>query len=1428
MGALWPASGPWAASVAIAWLTQCPACPEARVTCGSCPACPPSPAVTCGSCPGCLDCPTCSLACGAGPGWWGVGAALAAGLLLGFGGVGLLRAAVWFAARAAGLVTARAEGSSTVTLVVDDSEATDVPIGGVLVLDLSEHLVVALRRASAFHAKDIEALWVDARGLAIVMGVSAPAAPPGATAPRWIVSDPGSPDFGKELDLQMSGNPERLVYRDAVGIAMVSEEEGCVLVENVQEADEEDWRAEKGRGPGRDPRISPLSRRGPGHQAMLSDALGRKSSLEISDWTSHGPKALPELPFAVVAIGLTLTSYWGFWVSELGVSRNAGVSQEMRHLLNVLRHAVTFDLSDTSKLASFELVGRRVLQIQRAVKRCPRHLSLEGLDLMLRSSLDESGRVVTSKFDAFVAEEQRAQGVILKQGRLCREEQESDAKKYDSLGDDRRPPKLGPKAKAKPNGQGSGKDQAAGALSALVAARAGGRLDPRAACEQRPSTAQESVMKWVRRRVRGFGERPKDSTGALQELWKYRVLDRFDSDVARPVAAIPEEEDMVEPCFSALRLGLSVLGACRAFIGDGELAPVARLPPDVLGELAAAAGLVLLGAVDPCCVPSDVAFTTDSSPRGHAAREARLGPWEVLATTRLHPATSSTGRAAGFTDPSEPLPLRAPPKPRRAVAKRRRVGLEIGVPPEPLADALLDPGRWAERRGGAWWRPGRIPALEARAAFAPHWRAAADVAFHGKEILSLCGNLSSALAFEMGVATNSELPAQCRRAAAVRLGREIRWRPGIGVSQFEIFRLGSTTSYMVGIAEHAITGYPDVADATGFKGALEAMHFQEIPEAFLVKFFNHLWVLDSAPSGVWGRVAVYMEGPQKVLYHAGFLGIIMAPLRAAGVSQGLQGFDRLASALGVLFAGASHLTGALHERGSRVMAPMGYKFGPRCDLANRGVQLPVLHWLKSGELWWVHLGLPFTRRAPVGGGRGPLPADKTLVALSVRVIWLCRSLCVYVSFENPPASRAWRWPALERIAWPRVCPDAPRGAFGRATRDDLQVRAHALASPAGQAAARRRWIGFGPRGGLPLLLPRAPAVLLHRRDARRAGDRGRPARVTLQTRPLLRGVPAPAAASAAGATRRRAITCAWRACGLPRSSSYLRLASVSSCRPAVVELAEYAERQLLLDAPESSHETLNLYFEDLFFAGEPQRVGGMALCGHGALSNVVEVHTPDSTPPVIEIVGMLAGDQTIDVNVSLRDPGSAYPAEVSCGVTIDGTTPPDHEQYFIHRYWRMRLTEPAAASVRAALDLANATVAHSNLGAAGPDVASPPSLRFSGVGATYDGKKVDLVVEATSAYASEDTAFNGLSEGSMGSINLAECNSVDLTFTLLDADSGDPAAVGSFDVWFLDIDTEGVLAMAPTPDRLATGGPETATLPSHHNAGIDGVAVGIA
>ncbi|CAK0907095.1 unnamed protein product [Prorocentrum cordatum] len=576
--------------------------------------------------------------------------------------------------------------------------------------------------------------------------------------------------------------------------------------------------------------------------------------------------------------------------------------------------------------------------------------------------------------------------------------------------------------------------------------------------------------------------------------------------------------------FSVVRPGLSVLGSCYTFIGDGDLSPVVRLPGDVLGELAVAAGLVFLGEVDLCRVPSDVAFTTDSSLRGYAVCEARLEPREVLAATRwrerqrfvaIEPEVAPDdehyeGRAAGFCDISGPLPVEVPPRLRHAVAKRRRVELEIGVPPEPLAAALLDAGRWVERRRGAWRRPGRIHALEARAAVAPLWRAAGDVNFHGKEILSLCDNMSSVLAFEKGRATNFELLAQCRRAAAVCLGCEIRWRP------------------------RHVPGIHNVAD----HGSRAADRGE-----LLAGRYRGRGALSSPTSGcrrspVVPPAAGRAEAPPTAVIEfqigreqAESLGMFDASLLHSSLLEFLYGAHvdilehakvlnrTLLSALGLLkFFNRAHL----------------YTLGHTKSL--NGHRLSALGLLKFLD------GVPFVKWVPVGGTRDPLPADRALVAFTVRALRLCRTLGIFVTFENPPASRVWKWPALQRelqrLAWPKVLFDSCR--FGAPfKKPGAQAEANVTVSP-----VQWPW----PPGAAERRLPRAETSL-----------------------PVS---------------------------GKPTRGEYLRLAplqpsTVDSYTSAVIGLTDYANRRsLLLTTPELTNETLVLCFEDSFF-GEQQDEGGL-------------------------------------------------------------------------------------------------------------------------------------------------------------------------------------------------------------------------------------------
>ena len=85
------------------------------------------------------------------------------------------------------------------------------------------------------------------------------------------------------------------------------------------------------------------------------------------------------------------------------------------------------DRLDVAQLAAGEHIARRVLQIQRSVKKNPQNPEFDGLDAYMRHSQDASGTVFAPTFDRHIAEVQKNEAQVLKQFRLTREEEDQVA-----------------------------------------------------------------------------------------------------------------------------------------------------------------------------------------------------------------------------------------------------------------------------------------------------------------------------------------------------------------------------------------------------------------------------------------------------------------------------------------------------------------------------------------------------------------------------------------------------------------------------------------------------------------------------------------------------------------------------------------------------------------------------------------------------------------------------------------------------------------------------------------------------------------------------------------------------------------------------------------------------------------------------------------
>ena len=100
------------------------------------------------------------------------------------------------------------------------------------------------------------------------------------------------------------------------------------------------------------------------------------------------------------------------------------VAIKHRDLLSVLHHLVAFDQLNAGQLAGAEMCARLILQIHQAVTRSPKNPVFQGTSLMVMSSLDSTGGVLTGKYARWTADEQKSKAFTMKQQRLYQEEEE--------------------------------------------------------------------------------------------------------------------------------------------------------------------------------------------------------------------------------------------------------------------------------------------------------------------------------------------------------------------------------------------------------------------------------------------------------------------------------------------------------------------------------------------------------------------------------------------------------------------------------------------------------------------------------------------------------------------------------------------------------------------------------------------------------------------------------------------------------------------------------------------------------------------------------------------------------------------------------------------------------------------------------------------
>ena len=143
----------------------------------------------------------------------------------------------------------------------------------------------------------------------------------------------------------------------------------------------------------------------------------------------EGPAAFPEVAAAMSRSGLEPAGFVAQYYQTSGLAPRSALGIEFSYLIHSLWLQAVVDRLDCYRLASAEHLARRVLQVQKAVRRNPRSHDFENLTEYMRHAADATGTVSALVFDRHVADRQRDEAQVMKQTRLAREENDEDKKR---------------------------------------------------------------------------------------------------------------------------------------------------------------------------------------------------------------------------------------------------------------------------------------------------------------------------------------------------------------------------------------------------------------------------------------------------------------------------------------------------------------------------------------------------------------------------------------------------------------------------------------------------------------------------------------------------------------------------------------------------------------------------------------------------------------------------------------------------------------------------------------------------------------------------------------------------------------------------------------------------------------------------------------
>ena len=271
---------------------------------------------------------------------------------------------------------------------------------------------------------DLDAMRRMAGAYADIMGA---AVAEGNETAEWRVADTANEAFGEVVPAEALGDDEHFVRRGTSALAQIN---GVwVAVEAVTPVKEVAWRQMKCTGPGRDCRLLAEHKDSDSKRTMtLDDILLVLEKKTEKHWPLTGPPALKEFLTRVKASSRTLSAHQAKWLAKSGMHGKSSLGREHGFLLEVLEMAMSYDQLNGMNIAALEVLARRIVQIEIAVRRSPKSPDFEGLDVMLERGEDDTGGMNLPDFFNWLSSKQKDEAMIMKQFRLFREEQAAASK----------------------------------------------------------------------------------------------------------------------------------------------------------------------------------------------------------------------------------------------------------------------------------------------------------------------------------------------------------------------------------------------------------------------------------------------------------------------------------------------------------------------------------------------------------------------------------------------------------------------------------------------------------------------------------------------------------------------------------------------------------------------------------------------------------------------------------------------------------------------------------------------------------------------------------------------------------------------------------------------------------------------------------------